>query len=89
VEPQSIKEKPLTASKKQVSFMAPIEGLDEARLNHCREFKREHDGTDFIEALELKDRITTTFWGSIDKYNKWKALKEGRSKSASKIAYLP
>ena len=40
VDPQSTQVKPLTASKKQVSFMPPLEGVDVARLNHCREFKR-------------------------------------------------
>ena len=40
VDPQLIQVKPLTASKKQVSFMTPLEGVDVAHLNHCREFKR-------------------------------------------------
>jgi len=38
VDPLSIQVKPLTASKKQVSFMTPLDGADVARLNHCREF---------------------------------------------------
>ena len=34
VDPQSTQLKPLTASKKQVSFMPPLESVDIVRLNH-------------------------------------------------------
>jgi hypothetical protein len=61
----------------------PIKGEDDARLNHCREFNRQQDDSDFIETLEFRDQLTIGFWGSIEKYKEWKANKEGRSKSAS------
>jgi hypothetical protein len=63
--------------------MPPLEGVDVARLNHCREFNRQQDDTDFIETFEFRDRLTIGFWGSIEKYNEWNASKEERSKSAS------
>ena len=63
--------------------MPLLEGEDVASLNHCREFNRQQDDTDFIETLEFRDRLTIGFWGSIEKYNEWKANKEARSKSAS------
>ena len=66
--------------------MPSIEGEDVARLNHSREFNRQQDDTDFFKNFEFRDRITISFWGSIEKYNEWKANKVGRSKSASMVA---
>ena len=63
--------------------MPSIEDEDVARLNHCREFNRQQDDTDFIETFEFRDRLTIGFWGSIEKYKEWKTNKEARSKSAS------
>ena len=63
--------------------MPSIEGEDVARLNHCREFNRQQDDTDFIETFEFRDRLTIGFWGNIEKYNEWMVNKDGRSKSAS------
>ena len=65
--------------------MAPIEGVDEAYLDHCRLFDRYKDDTDFIELVEFWERGKIANWGSIERYNEYHARKELAAKCASKV----
>jgi hypothetical protein len=58
MEPQSMKVKPLTASKKQVSFLQPLEGNEEVSfLDRCPRLTMQPDDTDYIAKLMEKEQF--------------------------------